>query len=70
MLQNERLAPTDLKRRREEILQLLRTDTGRETVIRRLKELMGLPQDRPLPNGTPIISTLIRLENEVRRSRL
>lgn len=69
MLANGRSTPIDLKRRREEILQLLRTDTGRTAVIRRLKELMGLPQDQPLPNGTPIISTLIRLEHEDRQSR-
>jgi|GEM_PF-1188725 hypothetical protein len=57
----------DLKQRREEILRELRSEAGRERVIQRLKSLMGLRPDQPLPNGTPIVTTLIRLEQQSRQ---
>jgi len=58
----------DIKQRRERIAEQLRDPRTREEVIRRLKNLMGLSPDEPLPNGTPIITTLIRLENEQQRN--
>lgn len=58
----------DLKQRREEILRELRSEAGRERVIQRLKSLMGLRPDQPLPNGMPIVTTLIRLEQQSRQS--
>lgn len=58
----------DIKQRREEIAQQLRDPTTREEVIQRLKYLMGLQPDEPLPNGTPIITTLMKLEEEKRRT--
>lgn len=54
----------DIKQRRQEIAEQLRNPKTQGEVIRRLKNLMGLSPDEPLPNGTPILSTLIRLENE------
>ncbi|MGQ9505925.1 MAG: hypothetical protein ACUVQG_06400 [Thermogutta sp.] len=54
----------DIKQRREQIAQQLRDPRTQGEVIQRLKALMGLSPDEPLPSGTPIISTLIRLENE------
>ncbi len=53
----------DIKQRREEIAKQLRDPKTRDLVISRLKTLMGIPLNEPLPNGTPIITTLIRLEN-------
>lgn len=61
---------SDLAKRRAEILELLRTESGREQVFQRLRSLMGLRPDQPLPNGTPIVSTLIRLENQLNQNSL
>jgi hypothetical protein len=58
----------DIKQRRERIAEQLRDPKTRQDVIRRLKKLMGIPPDKPLPNGTPIITTLITLENEQQRN--
>ncbi|HOA53824.1 MAG: hypothetical protein WBH86_10680 [Thermogutta sp.] len=58
----------DIKQRREEIAKQLRDPKTRDLVISRLKTLMGIPPNEPLPNGTPIITTLIRLENERQHS--
>ncbi|GAB6167134.1 hypothetical protein JCM19992_31340 [Thermostilla marina] len=52
-----------LKERRERIRQELQTEEGRRRIIARLKELKGIPPHEPLPNGTPIITELIRLED-------
>ena len=49
--------------RREELLSLLRQPDRLNEVINHLKELKGIPISEPLPNGTPIISEIIRLEN-------
>ena len=57
----------DLQQRREEILRELRSEAGRERVIQRLKALMGLRPDQALPNETPIVTTLIRLEQQSRQ---
>jgi len=63
------LTMQDIKQRREEIAQQLRDPRTREEIIQRLKTLMGLRPDEPLPNGTPIITTLIKLEEEQLRTR-
>lgn len=58
----------DIKQQREEIAKHLRDPKTRDLVISRLKTLMGIPPNEPLPNGTPIITTLIRLENRQQQS--
>jgi hypothetical protein len=48
--------------RRKELLEKLRSPEQHNEVIAYLKSLKGIPPDAPLPNGTPIITEIIRLE--------
>ena len=48
--------------RRQELLEKLRSPEQHNEVIAYLKSLKDIPQDEPLPNGTPIITEIIRLE--------
>ena len=43
---------------------LIRHPEHREKVINYLKNLKGIPASQPLPNGTPIIGEILRLESE------
>lgn len=54
----------DLQKRREDLMGLIRHPEHQAKVINYLKNLKGIPANEPLPNGTPIISEIIRLENE------
>lgn len=54
----------DLQKRREDLMGLIRHPEHRAKVVNYLKNLKGIPANEPLPNGTPIISEIIRLENE------
>lgn len=42
---------------------LIRHPEHRDKVISYLKNLKGIPANQPLPNGTPIISEILRLES-------
>ena len=53
----------DLQKRREDLMGLIRHPEHRDKVISYLKDLKRLPSDQPLPNGTPIISEILRLES-------
>lgn len=53
----------DLQKRREDLMGLIRHPEHRDKVISYLKNLKGLSADQPLPNGTPIISEILRLES-------
>lgn len=50
--------------RRQELIEKLRSPETHNEVIAYLKSLKGIPPDAPLPNGTPIITEIIRLEKE------
>lgn len=50
------------KKRRQELIEEIRSPEKRGKVIAYLKSLKGIPQKDPLPNGTPIISEILRLE--------
>ncbi len=52
----------DTKKRREDLMGLIRHPEHRKTVINYLKNLKGIPPNEPLPDGTPIISEITRLE--------
>jgi len=54
----------DLQKRREDLMGLIRHPEHREKVINYLKGLKRIPAGQPLPNGTPIISEILRLEKE------
>lgn len=43
---------------------LIRHPEHREKVFSYLKNLKGIPAHEPLPNGTPIISEILRLESQ------
>ena len=58
----------DLQKRREDLMGLIRHPEHQAKVINYLKNLKGIPANEPLPNGTPIISEIIRLEIEQARS--
>ncbi|NLS96285.1 MAG: hypothetical protein GXX96_29445 [Planctomycetaceae bacterium] len=53
----------DPKKRREDLMGLIRHPEHRDKVISYLKNLKGIPANQPLPNGTPIISEILRLES-------
>jgi len=48
--------------RRQELIEKLRSPETHNEVIAYLKSLKGIPPDAPLPNGTPIITEILRLE--------
>lgn len=48
--------------RRQELIEKLRSPEQRDEVIAYLKSLKGISPDDPLPNGTPIITEILRLE--------
>ena len=48
--------------RRQELIEKLRSPEQHNEVIAYLKSLKNIPPDEPLPNGTPIITEIIRLE--------
>ena len=50
--------------RRKELLEQLRSPEQQGEVIAYLKSLKGIPPDAPLPNGTPIITEILRLEKD------
>ncbi len=52
----------DLAKRREDLMGLIRHPEHQNKVISYLKNLKGIPASEPLPNGTPIISEILRLE--------
>ncbi len=54
----------DLQKRREDLMGLIRHSEHRTKVVNYLKNLRGIPANEPLPNGTPIISEILRLESE------
>ena len=54
----------DLQKRREDLMGLIRHPEHRGKVISYLKNLKQIPASQPLPNGTPIISEILRLEAE------
>jgi hypothetical protein len=52
------------QKRREDLMGLIRHPEHRDKVINYLKNLKGIPAGEPLPNGTPIISEILRLEGQ------
>ena len=48
--------------RRQELIEKLRSPEQHNEVIAYLKRLKGISPDAPLPNGTPIITEILRLE--------
>ena len=54
----------DLQKRREDLMGLIRHPEHHNKVINYLKNLKGIPAGQPLPNGTPIITEILRLESE------
>ena len=49
--------------RRQNWLKKLRSPSEKDGVIAHLKSLLSIPPNEPLPNGTPIISEIIRQED-------
>ena len=45
-------------------MELIRHPEHQAKVINYLKNLKGIPANEPLPNGTPIISEILRLEGQ------
>jgi hypothetical protein len=55
-----------MKERRQAWIEKLRSPAEQEGVIAYLKQLKGIPLHQPLPNGTAIITEIIRLEDAQR----
>jgi len=56
-----------MRERRQVWVDKLHNPAESDRVIAYLKRLKGIPEDQPLPNGTPIVTEIIRLEDEAAR---